>query len=701
MKLIPTSTNPVTITLYRNYPFDNTYKETGLFNTDFKYNNASVGADKNSFLEMKDNGSYIFPRTTKTGTYNFAFGNGLVTSLILELNGDEINTNYIKVECSVSHDVYYYFVTGIIQKNEVTYLLNLELDIFMTYGDKFLTIMQDKPVMTERKHCYRVTTSDTGVVGGNPRCSDLVKPDSNFSGVKANINESVTALTTKILDKNNVKLKNYNWCYVIIKVDTDNLSDILYKENDVLHSYAVLCFPLVTLKFYMNTGGANVLLATYNPETLMKFWATSEYTYKITILPYPPFNNLGTNEIYAQSDSELSLLIATNNITTIATNKYRVDINSNTQFLLWETASANPTLVLTKGLGGAIEFDDVSLFSGVGGAPAINNNRDLNEIKLHLPPFKEYKINTLAGEPITFNPQLRLKQSYSTASWKTFSPKTILSSNPDNTSFFTTMNVQSYDIENKLGLCTTYYYSMPTSYTALQHFLNTASAEYNNSKLINGISAIASVGLGGAMIGKGGMGALAGTGAVVSGVVKSIDNITSYYAKMEDLKNTPATLTTGGSTFTLDYAMAKSSSISMLPYVSVFSVEQSILRCASDFFYYYGYEVNRDCYFNLTLGGGHYSVATENSIFTRTLFNYVKLSEDITGKICDVGSGVPYTIAKKFSDVFMNGITMWTFFGFPTLQNKTNASGIYNVFNYFHKNSRENAEFYGQVYVEE
>ena len=341
--------------------------------------------------------------------------------------------------------------------------------------------------------------------------------------------------------------------------------------------------------------------------------------------------------------------------------------------------------------------------------PSITDGRNKYEFKMYLPPFKEFKLRTFADDGANFSPQLRLNKGYGALeNWDLYNPKTIVSTNPDNTSYFTSMVVQEKDIENKNGLGTNYYYSMPTSYTALQHFLNTASAEYNNSKLINGLSAIANIGLGGAMVSKGGtMGTMAGAGAIMNGFIKEVNNITSYYAKMEDLKNTPSSLTTGGSTFTLDYAMALSTSMYMTPFVSVYSVDKSILECASDFFYKYGYEVNRECYFNQDVGqssGG----ATDTSIFTRTLFNYVKLSEDITDKIIGVKlmdinygstSGVPYVVAKKFAEVFMNGVTIWNFFGFNSIkQKKIVPLSTSDVFVYFQKCNRCNAEYYGQSY---
>lgn len=718
MKLIPTSTNPVTITLYRNYPFDNTYSDTCLLSRKFTYNGSVIGADSNSFLDLKNsNNEFIFPRTSKTGTYNFAFGNGLVTSLILELNDDEINSNYLKVECSVSHEVYYYFITQILQKNETTYLINLELDVFMTYGDDFLEVLKDIPVMTERKHCIRATNA------GYPKCSDLVKQDSLFAGVKSNIFEYTKKLEFGVEDQQHNFLRKYNWCYVIRKIESDATKNWAYSENGILHPYIVICFPMVTMKFYRLVNGVDTLIQTINPQENMKFWGINEYVYKICILPYPPFNSLdtqlGSNILLSQTDDELSIRIDENNIHSVGssaiTTEVILDIEDDVKVRVDKALPSQSFMAILNGFGYAIPYKRVRLMDNYSeidsSRPSIESGENRFEYRLYLPPFREYKLRTFADDGVTISPQLRFNKSYKNIgiSWDYYFPKTIVSTNPDNTTYFTSMGVQDLsDYKSKIGLGTSYYYSMPTSYTALQHFLNTASAEYNNSKLINGLKGIIGMGLGGATLGYGiqnekASATMGGIAGVASGAVTLIDNITSRYALMEDLKNTPSNLTTGGSTFTFDYAMSYYCGLDMLPYIQIYKADDSILKSAGEYFYKFGYEVNRECYFNTELKTDETSATCVN-IFNRTLFNYVKLSEDIATKLIGYNdsanaiSGIPLTIAKKFSDILMKGITIWNFFGFTTLQNKVNTSGVYDVFKYFHKHTYCNAEFYNQSY---
>ena len=81
-----------------------------------------------------------------------------------------------------------------------------------------------------------------------------------------------------------------------------------------------------------------------------------------------------------------------------------------------------------------------------------------------------------------------------------------------------------------------------------------------------------------------------------------------------------------------------------------------------DYFYNYGYAVNRSCFFNSELGAVDYTDTNwvDTRLFTRNNFNYIKLSEDITNKIDS--SVIPYIAKEKIGKIFMNGITLWTFF---------------------------------------
>ena len=315
MKLIPTTINPVSITLYRGIPFDNNYSEHTLLSTQFKFHGLTggsdspenIGQDKENFINMKNtDNEYIYPRVTKTNTYNFAFGNGLVTSVVMELTGDEINSNYMKVVSG--NDIYYYFITGIVQKNEVTYLLNLELDVFMTYGEEFLTNIKDKPVMVERKHCRRLIKRKSLPPLINEKLINMscFKQESTFSYIKSNIIKSSQNLHYKdYVDSNNVSynavMEKLHWVYIILGRQSEaELDGYAYTENGVSYPYQIRCFPLVDeYKIHINSNTLNV-----NNIKCLNYISSNPLVQKVIISPYPPFK-YGKNLLFTEENDGL------------------------------------------------------------------------------------------------------------------------------------------------------------------------------------------------------------------------------------------------------------------------------------------------------------------------------------------------------------------------------------------------------------
>jgi hypothetical protein len=78
------------------------------------------------------------------------------------------------------------------------------------------------------------------------------------------------------------------------------------------------------------------------------------------------------------------------------------------------------------------------------------------------------------------------------------------------------------------------------------------------------------------------------------------------------------------------------------------------------------------------------------NLFTRRIFNYIQLNEDITNKI---NSDIPLIAKQKISKVFMQGITLWSFFNNGSLWYNSNTTSTNNPDNWFMKHVYENAEF--------
>lgn len=714
MKLVPTSINPVTITLYRGIPFDNKYEEHTLLSQQFKfsaYHGSSVidiGANKEAFINMQRNGSYIYPRSVKSGTYNFAFGNGLVTSVVMELTGNEINSNYMKVVSD--GDSYYYFITGITQKNEVTYLLNLELDVVMTYSEEFLTNIKDKPVMVERKHCRRVqrtrvlTTTTTKI---NPVCFNQ---ETTFSRLKAVIVKEYTPLEFADFvntDDFNEIVSKLNWIYLIVGKGCASLQSPYkenpqYNENGVIYPYNIICIPTKTIGIkIVESETSNVYYFVSSTDRLKDFIGDVSVQ-KIIISPFPPFKECSnikiTDNIPAEHEFDYLVEIQTpqpnissNNIVTTYTGVdlggSRIDLNC---FTTPQTLLDNGCVMrVDTGYGGKFSYKPYEDYFNVN-IPSVSNTRDTGEYKLQLAPFKDLRMSSYYGEENHIITQYLFLKNFSEGSYD-IKAYTISSTNAEVNTYYDFVDVGDYSIESKRGVSNAVAYNYPTGSNAELLFNQTQKSQYENSKMIsiitNGITAI-----GGAIsiigaITTGGTSliptVIKGGIALAGGVAGEIGTFTSWSAKKEDLSKTPNSYNFAGSSYAYDKALAESGigEKSLLPYLITYGVTPIEESMASEFLYNYGYEYNTMSKFSTLL--------THNTdyVFERRLFNYVKIRENISTKL--VGDNLPIIVAQKINEILNAGIKLWTFFGF-NFSSPQDVSDIVDT--YFQRDRYCNAE---------
>ena len=549
MKLIPTSINPVTITLYQGIPFDNNYNDHTL-NYPFKYKTiANVEHDvghssPTAFIDIMNDDSYVYPRTTKTGTYNFAFGNGLVTSVVMELTDNEINSNYMKVVSG--SDTYYYFITGLTQRNECTYILNLELDVIMTYGNQFMTNMKDIPVMIERKHARRLL-KNVGPIGRrytryNPIC---FRQDKLFVDMKANIFKKSTALElTGFKGVSDINLDEYfnmgiMWCYVIFgKGEQSNNFWRDYVENETRYPYCVVVFPLTE---YWSIYNENTLVQRWSIQTLLTDHIVGvPEVQKIIISPFPPFKDVSNlrSITYVSADDELKFDTNTNN-----------SFGTDSEFEFVQDDYTMP--VLAKGFGGEFVYKDINnIFDET--TPDITASKDVGEIKLQIAPFKTLKMSSFFGEELDIRNEYRLLQNVN-QNWNKIGFASTVSSNPESNEIYNHALLNN-SIDTKGGLCDILNYTFPIGTNAETLFNETNSNQYANSKLMSTLSNMIKIG-GGALalyFGKSPMSKGAGAMALASGIEGQIDTISSTVAKYQDLKNTPYSYTFSGNSLPFD-----------------------------------------------------------------------------------------------------------------------------------------------------
>ena len=722
----PNLRQPVQITIYANIPFDNSYQHHTLISRLFKDDGDSIynavdetyGKPCERFINRRNvaGTDYYYPRYTMTGEYNFNYSNGLVSSVTLELTPAQTNCNYMKVVCG--EDVYYYFITSITQQNYDTYTLNLELDVLMTYQDEFLSGIAHKPVFTIRKMCHRYTSD-----GLYPHCADFKTGDSAFAGVKPSIiKERIDLDFTSNLNV----IKDIMWLYMCVDDDfiwegqsqpTDNdytaWQFYRYKYDGITHPLTMICMPLNVNSFTLKTSDStlSVTISRFMLERLISQLVASGKIHGSKISPYPPFT-LNENDTITKSDDDYTL--TSDNITRIDTpyNNSRKYINPKTTLVTRGSASDIAYLAIIEEYKTPFTLSSISLFPANSSAPNISMNR-LPDPKLLFSPFKKYLLMATYSQGNEFYPELIYSDGV--RSTNNFEFETIYNCYIGDYSIFTYQNSLTDDNDvtfykeykiNNIGISASINYLIPVGTDALEVFKATQAQSFYQSKIASGITAglsiaggVASIGLGVAgAVGSMGMTApmsagliATGAGAVASGVASGVNTIKSTNAKIEDLKNTPDAINVQGSSFIGDYSRTR-----VLPFIIIYDISESVKEQANDFFYNYGYEVARDCYFNLEVSNFDNDVSgkVDNNLFGRTIFNYIQINEDITNKI---DYDMPLIVKKKLSSIFNQGITIWNFFGFLELwRTRTTPSLNYNIDMYFMQHTKDNTEYYGE-----
>ncbi|MBO7692517.1 MAG: hypothetical protein J6T10_07800 [Methanobrevibacter sp.] len=743
----PTVQNPVKITLYRNVPFDNSYKNHSIISEKFTYNNTKVFEyitgnvpPCEMFLDRCDytqaSQPYIYPRSVFTGDYNFNFSNGLIASVVMELTPAQTNSNYMKVVSG--NDIYYYFVTGIKQENFDTYSLSLELDVLMTYQDEFLEGMKDMPVFTKRKHCHRYTSD-----GLMPYCADFKTGEDTFAGVKPTLIKDVIKLN--YLNDEMKNIADVMWLYIC--VDTKSLDSYL---EDFLYICHDKCYPLIMLALPINVnsvtykhknGSYSVTFSRNDIITAINSLIGDGSVHGAKISPYPPFSTTSSYPTFTL-DGSRNLTIAGS--ATVYREEgtvklYEMSISGNSlMYLLLGGATPVSTLAKLMGYGCVLisyqndtiyDYEELSPSDmGISNvvSPTITDDRYL-EPKLLFSPFRKYKITAqYCNEGSEFYPELLFSENVTATNGHYFAFLTNASAYIGDNNYFTriynfgdasidTYNNYKYE---KIGLSSAVNYIMPCGTDALDIFNSTQAQSFYTSKVASGITSglaiaggIGSVALGVAgAVGSMGMstpvsaGLIAGgASAIASGIAGIATTIAGANAKVEDLKNTPDSVNVSGSNFITDENITEDTN--GLPYIVIYDVSSVIKENANDYFYSYGYQVARECYFNTELAyNSNYNHLVDNNLFGRTIFNYIQIEDDIVNKI---NADIPYIAKQKLSSIFNNGITIWNFFGFAELwySEFTVAYGDYDndykPDNWFLKCVRDNTEYYGETYTEQ
>ena len=707
------------IRLYSNIPFDNTYEHHSLISEVFKYNGtqlysgtSSNGLAKERFINRLKAGTTerYYPRYDLVGDFNFNFSNGLIASVTLELTPAQTNANYLRLTCG--DDIYYYFITGISQNNFDTYTLSLELDVLMTYQDEFLEGMKDVPVFTNRKHCHRYTND-----GLYPKCADFKHGESAYMGIKPSIIRKKEQLNINMSGATGIN--NIKWLYVCVdgdftwegnnppsQQDYEEWDNVRYRYKEVRFPLMMLCVPVNVTELVITNN--DDIERTIDGETMQMFLNSLVSSGKIhgaKVSPYPPFIlKSGETAVYSQSGV---LTITTDNLTRSDTPFFN-DVRWENEKSRLHFRVGRGYIILSREVDKDFPLTNSQLDIANVSEPTILKNR-YDEPKLLFSPFKKYVLGSTYSSGNEFYPELIYSDGVYTSN--VFKFKSIYNYYIGDYSIFTYQESLEDDNGNKfyehykannIGLSASINYIVPSGTNALAVFNATQSQSYYQSKIASGITSglsvaggVASIVLGAGMTASSGGGLTpmglglvsSGVTAIAGGTAGLVNNIKSYNAKIEDLKNTPDAINVQGGSFVGDYSRNNT-----LPFIVVYDVADATKKQANDYFYNYGYEVARDCYFNDELEyDNDVSNVTDDNLFGRTIFNYIKLNEDITNKI---NADIPHIVKQKLSSLFNNGITLWSFIRFGSLWTSTEyETGTYNVDKWFMKHNLDNTEY--------
>lgn len=734
----PNTTQPVSITLYSNIPFDNTYKNHSFISSYFKKQSGGSqpkifpNGEQSNFLNRKNStGAYIYKRWTFTDTFNFDFKNGLNATITLELLNEQTNANYLMVVCGTQK--WFYFITSIMQSNIDTYTLQLELDVLMTYGDDFLEGVKDVPVFAKRKHCKRYS-------GLLMFSHDYKNGESAYEGVKPNLLTHVYPLENEYReypygDDYSSIFSDVLWAYIttdLVDSSVLGVDALQYRINECANPFSVLCIPInYTLNIRVHYEGTEYRSYSIGGRRFISKLVSQEHFKSAKILPFPPFHRLAQGITVSKSGYSITIngehsdnLFINNEqgygaitLTSSYGGKYYLRFGNNLGLNNNENALLENAFVVCEQYQMYYNYKPVSPYDLFKPNDMSILSSKVQDPKLKLKPFTKYCISSSGSEESEFYVELLVSYTPLSLGQQGLHFASLTTAYCGDYTIYTYLtppaSMSTYAFNNykwgKVGLSQSTNYTLPVGTNALDVFKNTQYETFYQSKVASGITSgltiaggVASIGLGIAgAVGSMGMSTPASVGliaggatAIASGTAGISNTIKSANAKIEDLKNTPDSINLSGSSYAHDISMLING---LLPYINVYECSPVIMNGANEYFYSYGYEIARPCYFNQLVDGSQSSSQyyDDNDLFTRTIFNYIQLNEDITNKI---NADIPLIIKQKISSIFNQGITLWTFFGFSSLNSNTNETTTYSLDKWLYKNSLENKEYQGESY---
>lgn len=695
----------------KRVPLDNTYKNVIRF--------VDIYKDKFSLVKRSITREDFFTHydehyndTTHYTRTNFKRGDGIYTRIILSVRNETTfegiyfspNSNYMHVISGDGKD-YYYFINSVNYKNGNIIECELELDIWTTYGHKFAPKASNQPIHCDRVHCDRFSYfDDLNTLG----CVESYLPDTidnNFKGnilsnrFQLNVEEDVFALiffasNTPFWSGTDFSgqplLRNGDGSQVFGCVrgltprplSNNTGTPLTTDEGTFTLPFKLGIVPIKTKNLVFETPQGNITTnfslfteknfltnATSVPQTFENFssWdviKNSPYVYSIQLISFDIFSSIFKPIISPQDfdviiptsfygDGYVGTIIDEVELTTIGQPK-----------LLCLTPTSLNTTNLTKKVNVSYNSLVSKIVDDIHDRTTIKNitNKSISaEPKLLVPPYCNVSLTSATEEERVILPLLA-----SSKEDKNVRFEFVCSPNPTSNGVmsYVKSGIYQYQRDNYNGTQPITTTEIPLESNTYQEFITTqknsyysglAQTYFNNLFAIGG--GITSMGFGSAtgnaMLTTGG-GLAAGKGTIDS-VLTPIKHI----SKMKDLNNTPNKLASNN--FNVYQILTSTDINKYLNFWTLLDIEK---EKAFEYFYRYGYAVDKDrvlSYFNY---GDSISMiyGYDNNICSRSLFNYIKIDENITNTIINVVDDDEFlftNIREKINSIYNRGYREW------------------------------------------
>lgn len=598
-----------------------------------------------------------FNESSKYIKYNFNMGDIVTTNINVNIGNDTslLSCNYLHVIKEVEGELpsglteAFYFITNITQYNGKIYKFDLEMDVWTTYDRDTNPISFKTTIFTERKHCNR-WSEDFDYIHLYNEYAAL--PDDIDSHHSASILTNINSIKTTQFSNDEKINKLYfgtTWKYIFVNLNNTYLQQYNPKNKTLEDSkevssfiknqnlnYMIICIPIDCKIKVITNDTTSQSLEGYLYDISEHLKTSAILGIKVTNIP--PCSLIKSNITYDTTNNEYNIDISNQSTNEII--KYYRDV---------DTKYLNPILII----------DEVKSLP-------INFALPITNTSITFIQYKKTKLKNMIYEPKLFTspymiqgiqPQYGRCYPYdfylygdsAKDSIKMIKDGMCLLNENYETYIYKGSNIVdnedmaiSYSLNNPCDMpydIDAYKQAMATSRNSMIMGMLTNTSTSLNSTIGNTI-----------------------TNNIPNAIKSGLDIISTplnYVAKINDLKNTPNTMASNGSSilYFLDKYNLETK------YVT-YEMPQTEKEIVFDYYYNYGYRLDKMQWYNptyirdLNVESIHNLKYNQDIILIRKLFNYFKTNDD--SLIEKMNFEAPLPIKQVIASILQKGTKIWT-----------------------------------------